>query len=350
MQAVAERLSARSDAHAQPETMRAVVLREHGAPAMLALERRPVPTPQAGEVLVRIAATSVNPADAKIRARASALAPELPAVLGFDLAGEVVAVGRGVTGFRTGDRVYGAAGGVRGLPGAYAEYLAADERLLAPAPRTIPLREAAALPLVAITAYEGLFERARVEPGQRVLVIGGTGGVGHVAVQLAKSLGATVTATVGSAGKAALARALGADAVIERGREAIAERAAALTHGAGYDVVFDASGGRELDVAFAAARRRGQVVAIVSSFAADLAPMHWKGLTLHVVFMPLPLLHDEGRGRYGAILREVAARVDAGVLRPLVDPARYTLETLAAAHAKLESGAALGKLVVDVAP
>ncbi|HET9484716.1 MAG TPA: zinc-binding dehydrogenase, partial [Xanthomonadales bacterium] len=308
------------------------------------------PSPRAGEVLVRQVATSVNPADAKIRARGPALGPALPGVLGVDVAGIVVAVGEGVTGFRVGDAVYGAAGGVRDMPGACAEYIAADARLLAPAPRTIALRDAAALPLVAITAWEGLVDRARIAPGARVLVLGGTGGVGHVAVQIAKARGAWVAATVSSPEKAATARALGADATIDYRTESLEERVAELTGGRGFDVVFDTTGGRDLAPAFAAARRNGQVIAIVSTFEADLTPMHHKGLTLHVVFMLIPMLHDEGRAHHGEILREVAALVDAGALRPLLDPSRHALAQLGAAHARLEGGGVVGKLVVDIAP
>jgi len=332
-----------------PATMRAAVARSAGGPEVFELAERPVAAPRAGEVLVRQVASSVNPADTKIRARGPALGPALPGVLGMDVAGTVAAIGRGVTGLRVGDAVYGAAGGVRGMAGAYAEYLATDARLLAPAPRTIPLRDAAALPLVSITAWEGLFDRARLEPGERVLVLGGTGGVGHVAIQLAKTRGAFVAATVSSPEKAALATSLGADATIDYRRESLETRTAELTQGRGFDVVFDATGGADLAPAFGAARRNGQVVAIVSTFTADLTPMHHKGLGLHIVFMLLPMLHDESRERHGAILREVAALVDAGRLRPLIDPARHTLATIGDAHAQLEAGRALGKVVIDIA-
>lgn len=332
-----------------PKTMRVQVASRAGGPDVFVEAEQAIEVPHAGEVLVRQAATSVNPVDTKIRARAPALGPELPGVLGVDVAGTVAAIGRGVTGFRVGDAVYGAAGGVRGLPGAYAEYITTDARLLARAPRTIPLREAAALPLVSITAWEGLFDRAHLAAGQRVLVIGGTGGVGHVAIQLAKARGAYVAATVSSPAKAEIARSLGADATIDYRVDSLESRAIALTQGRGFDVVFDATGGRDLGPAFAAARRNGQVVAIVSTFEADLSPMHYKGLTLHVVFMLIPMLHDEGRERHGEILREVAALVDAGRLRPLLDTGRYTLADIGAAHARLESGAAVGKVVVDVA-
>lgn len=333
---------------ARAATMRAQVLEAAGGPDAFVARTLPVPAPGAGEVLVRQVASSVNPADTKIRARAPALGPALPGVLGMDVAGIVVATGRGVTGLRVGDAVYGAAGGVRGMHGAYAEYLATDARLLAPAPRSIPLRDAAALPLVAITAWEGLVDRAQLRAGQRVLVLGGTGGVGHVAIQVAKARGAYVAATVSSPEKAAIARGLGADATIDYRTEPLETRAAELTQGRGFDIVYDATGGRDLAPAFAAARRNGQVIAIVSTFPADLSAMHFKGLTLHVVFMLIPMLHDEGRERHGEILREVAALVDAGRLKPLIDPVRYALADVGAAHARLEAGQALGKLVIDI--
>jgi NADPH2:quinone reductase len=330
--------------------MHAQVIRRHGGPDVFEPAELAVPDAGPGQVVVRQVASSVNPADAKIRAHGGALAPALPAVLGMDVAGVVAAVGAGAGGFAVGDAVYGCAGGVRGLPGAYAERIVCDARLLARAPRALALREAAALPLVTITAWQGLFDRARLEPGQSVLVIGGTGGVGHVAIQLAKARGARVVATASSDAKAALARGLGADATLDVRAPDAAERLRALAGGHGYDVVFDATGGSDLARAFDAARLEGQVVAIVSRYSADLTPMHLKGLTLHVVFMPIPLLHDVGRERHGAILRAAADLVDAGRLRPLIDPRRFALADVAAAHAHLESGAAVGKVVIDIGP
>jgi len=160
-------------------------------------------------------ATSVNPADTKIRRNGPPIAPALPAVLGMAVAGIVEAVGPGVTALAPGDGVYGCAGGVKGMHGALAEYLLTDPALLAPKPPQLSWREAAALPLVTITAWEGLFDRAHVAAGQNVLVFAGTGGVGHIAVQLAKATGARVVATASSAKKADLARSLGADAVVD---------------------------------------------------------------------------------------------------------------------------------------
>ena len=308
----------------------------------------PEPAPGPGEVLVQTAATSVNPADYKLRQAGPPIAPALPAVLGCDVAGRVLALGDGVEGTAPGDEVYGCVGGVRGVPGCYAEMIAADARLLAPKPASLSLREAAALPLVTITAWEGL-DRAGVREGQSVLVHGGAGGVGHVAIQLAKARGAVVSTTVSSEEKAALARDLGADHTIDYRAEPVDDYVARLTGGTGFDVVYDATGGSDIAASFQAARLNGQVVAIVSQYDANLAPMHLKGLSLHVVFMLIPMLHDVGRAEHGRILREAAVLADAGKLRPHLDPRRFDLASVADAHRHLEDGQAIGKVVIDVA-
>lgn len=166
-------------------TMRALLLPAPDAP--FAMHHLPTPVPAPGEVLVRIHASGVNPLDTKIRAGAAAHARHaLPAVLGMDLAGTVQAVGPGVTDFQPGDAVYGFTGGIGGHQGSLADHAAVDARLLALKPAALSMREAAALPLVFITAWEGLVDRAQVRPGHKVLVHGGAGGVGHVAIQLAR--------------------------------------------------------------------------------------------------------------------------------------------------------------------
>ena len=329
--------------------MRVMEIKGYGGPEVLQPGERPMPSPGPGEVVVRVMATSVNPVDTKIRRTGRAVAPALPAVLGADVAGIVEAIGAGVTGFAVGDEVYGCVGGVQGMNGALAEYLLTDPALLAPKPPQLSWREAAALPLVTITAWEGLFDRAHLAAGQNVLVFAGTGGVGHIAVQLAKAAGAKVVATASGADKAGLARSLGADAVVDHRRSEPAEWAAEHTDGRGFDVVFDTVGNDNLDRAFAAARLNGQVISIVTQKAVDLTPMHVKGLSLHVVFMLIPMLHGIGRVRHGTILREAASLVATGKLRPLLDPARFALEQAADAHRHLESGAAVGKVVIDVA-
>jgi NADPH2:quinone reductase len=329
--------------------MKAVVLNAYGPDAPFTVAELPRPTAAPGHVVIAVEATSVNPVDTKIRAGGRVgLAPALPAVLHGDVAGTVAEVGPGVTEFEVGDRVYGCAGGVLGSGGALAEFMHADADLIAHAPTRLPLPEAAALPLVAITAWEGLFDRALLQPGQRVLVYGATGGVGHVAVQLARWAGAVVDAVVSSPEKAAIANSLGATHVYNRTLEALPEAVEKHTRGAGYDIVFDTVGGPTLEEAFTLAAPYGHVIAIQSGGkeAYTLAPMHAKGLSLHFVFMLMPLLHHKGRAQHGGILREVARLVDTGDLRPLVDPARFTFADVARAHAHVTQGKAVGKVVV----
>src|SRR5580692_5277549 len=157
----------------------------------------PRPILEKNQVLVRIQASGVNPLDTKIRAGKAAHAQQpLPAVLGLDMAGVVEEISPEVTAFQPGDEVYGMVGGVGGLQGTLAEFIAVDAELLARKPSTLSIREAAALPLIAITAWEGLVDRARVHAGQTALIHAGAGGVGHIAVQLARAYGAEVFTTV----------------------------------------------------------------------------------------------------------------------------------------------------------
>jgi NADPH2:quinone reductase len=214
----------------------------------------PRPVPAAGQVLVRIHAAGLNPLDTKIRnGKADHARQPLPAVLGVDMAGVVEEAGDGVTTFRRGDAVYGMAGGVGGLPGTLAEFIAADADLVAHKPANLSMREAAALPLSVITAWEGLVDRANVRPGQKVLVHGGAGGIGHIAVQLARAYGAEVFATVSPA-KAEIVKGFGATP-IDYQRVSLEQYVAAHTEGRGFDIVYDTVGGATLDASLAAVKR-----------------------------------------------------------------------------------------------
>jgi len=326
--------------------MKAVVLEEFGTD--LVLRDVPRPVPGSGEVLVRVAASGVNPLDTKIRAGAAAHARVTPPmILGIDLAGVVAEVGPEVTGFAVGDEVYGMTGGVGDNPGSLAEYAAVDADLLARKPARLSMAEAAALPLVVITAWEGLVDRANTRAGHRVLVHGGAGGVGHVAVQLALARGAKVFAT-GSGASLEAIRRLGAEPIDYRTTPAEAYVESA-TGGEGFDVIFDTVGGKTLDDSFAAARTyTGHVVSILGWGTHSLAPLSFRGATYSGVFTLLPLLTGQGRAHHGEILAQAAALADAGLLTPLVDPAAYSLETVADAHRAVETGKSAGKVVVRV--
>ncbi|MCC6197711.1 MAG: zinc-binding dehydrogenase [Burkholderiales bacterium] len=327
--------------------MQAQVLRAAGGVGNFELTAMPVPNIQAGKVLLQMAATSINPIDIKIR-EGLPVGPQLPGVIGCDVAGTVRAVGADVHDLKVGDEVYGAAAGVRGLGGAMAEYVSADARLLAPKPVAMSVQDSAALALIGITASEGI-RRCQVGAGDQVLIQGGNGGVGHIAIQLATARGAKVTAAVRSEKSAQLVLDMGAhDVIVDRGPEHRQQEIKRITGGKGFDVVFDTVGGASLDAAFQAAALNGRVAAISARSTHDLSLLHGKGLTLNVVFMLIPLLYDIGRERHGLTLRELATLVDNGKLRVRVDPTRFDLVHAAAAHEYFSSGRAQGKVVIRI--
>lgn len=327
--------------------MQALVLENFGA----ALIMREIARPQAGagEVLVRIHGSGVNPLDIKIRTGNAAHAkPVLPAILGIDMAGVVEAVGAGVSHFKPGDAVYGMTGGIAGVPGSLAQFAAVDARLLAHQATSFSMREAAALPLIFITAWEGLVDRANLQPGQKVLIHGGAGGVGHMAVQLAKALGAEVYAT-GGARQKDIIESYGATA-IDYQASSVADYVQQHTGGAGFDVVYDTVGGTTLDASFAAVRTYGgHVVSCLGWGTHALAPLSFRAATYSGVFTLLPLITGQQRQHHGDILHEAARLADAGKLKVRLDAGAFDLHTAMEAHQLLEMGQARGKVVIDIA-
>src|SRR5262245_10713382 len=325
-------------------TMQAAVLERHEAPFRLSLVLRPVPGP--GQALVRISASAVNPLDIKIRAGAAAHARHpLPAILGLDLAGTIEATGEDVARFRRGDEVYGMTGGVGGQQGSLAEFAAVDVGLLALKPANVTMREAAALPLIFITAWEGLIDRARLQAGQSVLVQGGSGGVGHMAIQIARAFGATVFAT-GAPSRRFIIERFGAN-FIDRS-EPVANFVTRLTGGRGFDIVYDTVGGETLDASFKAVSRFGHVVSCLGWGRHTLASLSFKGATYSGVFTLLPLLTGEGRAHHGDILAQATQLVEAGELVPLIDQRRFTLASVESAYNALRDRDAQGKIIVDL--
>ena len=327
--------------------MKAMLINEYGEDSVFEVADVAKPEAKPGEVLVNIAASSVNTVDTMIRkmGKELPLSPDTPAILGMDFAGTVEAVGEDVSEFSVGDEVYGCAGGLADLPGTLAEYIAADKRLMAKKPKNLSIREAAALPLVGITAYEGLM-RAGVESGQKVLVHGGSGGVGHVALQLAKHFGADVYSTGGGEKQLALIEQLGGTPINYK-TEAVAQYVEKYTGGVGFDVVFDSVGGLNMANSFEAAALNGHVASTVAMCELDLSVAHFKGLSLHVVFMLIPMLHNYKREQHAATLQSLAQFVEASGLTPVLDETGYSLEQAGEAHARLESRQAMGKVIIE---
>jgi NADPH:quinone reductase len=328
----------------EPESMQAAVLDAHGSE----FRHTTVPRPVAGhgQVLVRIEASGVNPLDLKIRTGNAPHAKHpLPAILGLDMAGTVTAVGSGVTGFSPGDEVFGLTGGVGGLQGSLAEFAAVDAALLAAKPTNISMREAAAIPLTFITAWEGLVDRAQLQARQKVL-IQGAGGVGLMAIQIALACGARTFAADRPA-KQALIENLGATA-IDSQHSNVEEYVSDHTRGQGFDVVYDTVGGATLDASFHAVRRFGHVASCLGWGTHSLAPLSFRAATYSGVFTLLPMLTGEGREHHGEILREAKRLVEAGQLMPRIDPRHFTLASVEDAHHIVTNRTAAGKVVIDL--
>jgi len=321
-----------------------------GGPEVLQLADLPDPEISGQhDVLVRLRAAGINPADYKQRTYGTG--GPLPAVLGSDGAGVVQAIGPAVTRVAAGDEVFFCDGGFRSAPGTYTELRVVDERYLALKPRRLSFVEAAAAPLVTITAWEALHERARIGAGQFVLVQAGAGGVGHLSVQIARLAGARVATTVRPGPKAELATSLGAELCIDYTREDVAEKLRGWSGMDGADVVHDTVGGKTFTACFSLVRPYGDLVSNVESPWEDeaIAATHNRNLRVSFTWMPAPMVFGwtEHRQRQREILERAAIHFDAGDLRVEVG-ATFPLADAADAHRALEAGQITGKAVLTM--
>jgi alcohol dehydrogenase len=332
--------------------MKAFVIDRYKSKDGLRLVDVPVPELRDSDVLVEIRAASVNPIDAKIKdGEFKLILPyRLPLILGNDLAGVVVRVGPCVRRFAPGDEVY--ARPDKDRIGTFAEYIAVSEADLAVKPRSLTMEQAASLPMVALTAWQALVERANVKPGQKVLVHAGSGGVGTVAIQLAKHLGATV-ATTTSAANAELVKGLGADVVVDYKTEDFA----AVLHD--YDVVLDPLGGETLEKSLRVVRPGGTVIGIAGppdpDFAKEIGASWFLRLAMTLLSYRTVRRARRRQVTYsflfmkasGDQLREITALVDAGAIRPVIDRA-FPFESTKDALTYVEAGRTQGKVVVTL--
>ncbi len=320
--------------------MKAVVLKSFGGPEAFELQELPKPVPQAGQVLVRVHATSINPLDYQVRRGDYPDLVPLPAITGHDVSGVVEAVGPGVTAFAPGDEVWYTPQIFDG-PGSYAEYHVAAESIIGKKPPSLSHLEAASLTLVGGTAWEALVVRAGLRVGESILIHGGAGGVGHVAIQLAKAIGAKVYTTAREA-NFEFARRMGADVLIDYAKEDYADAVMRETGGRGVDVVFDTIGGDTLSRSADVLAQLGRVVSIVDIAQPQNLLQAWgKNASYHFVFT------RQHRGK----LDELSALIERGQLRPHVG-AVYSLADIAQAHARLETpnNGLQGKIAIAVAP
>ena len=307
--------------------MEAIRIHQFGTPDVLRDDQIERPEPGAGELLVRVKAASVNPVDTKMRSGnyPTPREEDLPMILGRDLSGTVEKLGRGVKGFKEGDDVYV----FLGAPGAYAEYALVKPNEAAPKPKSLTDVEAAAVPLAALTAWQGLFDHGKLEKGQRVLVHGGAGGVGHFAIQFARHVGADVLTTASDEDRPFLIE-LGAGQIIDHKRDRFENIVSPV------DLVFDLIGGDTLERSYPLVKAGGRLVTTVG----EPSPQRAEARHIEAVHYLTAPNSDE--------LNEIGKLIDAGEIRPHV-AAIFTLATAAQAHEKLEHAHVQGKIVLNAA-
>ncbi|HHP7232313.1 MAG TPA: zinc-dependent alcohol dehydrogenase family protein [Xenococcaceae cyanobacterium] len=331
--------------------MQAIIMTQPGTPEVLQLQEIPQPQiTQPKQLLVQLKAAGINPIDTKIRSRGTFYPEEMPAILGCDGAGIVVAVGEAVTQFQPGDAVYFCAGGLgKSGTGNYAEYTLVAEHFVAPKPQSLTFAEAAAAPLVLITAWEALCDRGRLTSGQKVLIHGGAGGVGHVAIQLAKIKGAAVCTTVGSPDKARLVRQLGADEPILYKQIDFVEAVLKWTDNTGVDLAFDTVGGQTFFDTCNAVKVYGDLVTTLEPNynLGTLKTARNRNLRLGLELMLTPMLQNIGSAQkyHGEILQQCATWIDEGKLTIHLQQT-FPLAEAAIAHQTLERGSMTGKIAL----
>jgi NADPH2:quinone reductase len=324
-----------------PSRMTVIGIRAPGGPEVLVPEERPVPAPAAGEILVKVAAAGVNRPDVMQRKGLYPPPKGAPDIPGLEISGEVVALGAGVTRWKPGDKVMALVIGA-----GYAEYCLAHEKHALPVPEKLSMAEAGAVPETFFTVWHNVFERGALKDGETLLVHGGTSGIGTTAIQLAKAFGATVITTAGSAEKCEAARKLGADTAINYKTEDFVAVTKAATGGSGANVILDMIGGDYIMRNYEAAAVEGRIVQIafqdspratVDFTRLMLKRLHHTGSTLRSV--------EDKAAIAKAIEAKVLPLLAAGRVKPVID-STFPFTQAVAAHARMESSAHIGKIVL----
>lgn len=330
--------------------MKAIMMTATGNPDVLELHDIDEPEiSTATQIKVRLKAAGVNPVDTKIRSHGLLYDNPLPAVLGCDGAGEVIEIGSAVSQFKPGDKVWFCHGGLGREQGNYAEVTVIDQRWASLMPETSSFSEAAALPLVLITAWGALFDRGGLQSGQTVLIHAGAGGVGHVAIQLAKLKGARVITTVSSGQKAEFVKAMGADEAVIYTQNGFADAVNKLTDGKGADLVFDTVGAEVFKQSIAVTAHFGHLVTLLDPGELSLAEARMRNLSIGFELMLTPMLRDlsEARDKHVEILKQCAQWIDKGFLKAHISK-QMPLKEAAIAHQLIEAGHSTGKIVLTV--
>lgn len=330
--------------------MRAIVMTATGSPEVLQLQEWAEPEIiQATDVKIKVMAAGINPVDTKIRRNGLFYDHPLPAVLGCDGAGEIIAVADEVNRFKIGDRVWFCHGGLGQEQGSYAEVAVIDQRYLAKMPNNLSFEQAAAGPLVLITAWGALFDRGGLNASHTVLIHAGAGGVGHVAIQLAKLRGAKVITTVGDAERAQWVKELGADVVINYREEDFVQIVNEITGGQGADLVIDTVGPDVFAQSIAATAHFGRLVTLLDPGVVGFKEARARNLLIGFELMLTPMLRDLAahRAHHLEILDHCARWIEQDRLQIVVSQV-FPMHEAVKAHALIETGHVHGKLVLSI--
>ncbi|ABS66091.1 Quinone oxidoreductase putative PIG3 [Xanthobacter versatilis] len=328
-----------------PETMTAILISAPGGPEVLVPGNRPVPAPAAGELLVKVEAAGINRPDVMQRKGLYPPPPGASDIPGLEIAGTVVALGEGASRFKLGDRVCALVTG-----GGYAQYCTTHEATALPIPEGLSAAEAAALPETAFTVWSNIFERGQLKAGETLLLHGGSSGIGTTAIQLAKAFGARVVVTAGSDEKCAACVALGADLAVNYRTQDFVAEVKSFTGGKGANVILDMIGGPYIQKNYEAAAQDGRIVQIAFQQGAkaevDFMRLMLKRLT-HTGSTLRSRPVAEKAALAAAIVEQVFPLIAAGKYRPVMDET-FPLANAAAAHARMDASAHVGKIVLTV--
>ncbi|MBL8663972.1 MAG: NAD(P)H-quinone oxidoreductase [Candidatus Odyssella sp.] len=331
--------------NALPARMKAIEIAQPGGPDVLKPGERPVPVPGPGEVLIRVAAAGVNRPDVEQRKGTYPPPPGASDIPGLEIAGTVAALGPDAGGLGLGDAVCALVSG-----GGYAEYCTAPVPQCLPVPQGLGMVEAAALPETFFTVWQNVFDRARLKGGETILIHGGSSGIGTAAIQMAKAMGARVLATAGSDDKCAACAKLGADRTINYNTQDFVEATLAATNKKGADVILDMVGGKyfERNVAALAIEGRLSLIALLGGREAkiDLGIVLRKRLTIVGSVLRARTVSEKGAVA-ASLRREIWPLIASGKIRPVID-STFALADAAKAHARMETSAHVGKIVLTV--
>ncbi len=323
-----------------------MLVHQFGGPEVITPGDVPIPAPGQYQLLVKVLACGLNPVDYKIRRAPRYKDRKMPIILGADVCGIVESLGQDAQGFKPGDTIYAMANLMN--DGGYAQYCLLDSRNAVLKPKTLDPIHTAALPVAALTAYQSLHDRARIAPGQTILIHAGAGGVGHFAIQLAKAHGCRVLTTAGRPESIAFCKSLGADEVIDYKSQDVIQTTLALTDGQGAHAVMDYVGGKAFEQSLDCVRPAGHIVTIVGDPCSTIPEkLFRKNATLHFEFVAAGVVYGYDIAKHKTLLTGLNNMIDAGRLKPHVSRV-LTLDQAPEGHRLLESGRTLGKIVLDL--